>query len=101
MIRKPLTVTGSGFENDPCQFKHPDFPDVNIFPIKWGDFDTFGTFETKMANDKEYDGGATWEQGFERCIELGMYLPLPTNEEENSDLIGFILQRNRVLGSQS
>ena len=78
--------TGSGTVSDPCFYSHPDFPSTEIFPIEWGG-ETLGIVY-------ENDNSFKWDKAFERCNELGMTLPLPSNEAENTALFNFFLERS-------
>ena len=71
-----LLATGAGTISDPCFYGHPNNPSLEVFPIEW-DGDTFGVIiEPTRFGD--------WEEAFVRCNELGMTLPLPSNDEENT-----------------
>ena len=81
-----LSSTGAGTNSDPCKFSHPDFPSIEIFPIAW-DGETLGAvFEKRRL---------TWQDAFERCNELGMTLPLPSNDAENTALTTFLASSDR------
>ena len=73
-----LTSTGAGTKSDPCKYSHPDFSEMEVFPIKWNRKETVGViFEKKWVK---------WQDAFNRCNELGMTLPLPLNGEQNKAL---------------
>merc|ERR1712131_262076 len=78
-----VTPTGAGTTRDPCKYTHPDFPSIEIFPIAW-DGQTLGVVyeQSKLLS---------WEAAFERCNELGMTLPLPSNDAENTALTNFLI----------
>ena len=83
---RTLTVTGTGTISDPCEYRHPDSPATEVFPIEW-DGETLG-----VVFEKEY---IKWQDAFNRCNELGMTLPLPTNDDQNTALTTFLLGSNR------
>ena len=81
-----ISSTGAGTNSDPCKYSHPDFPSIEIFPIAW-DGETLGAvFEKRRL---------TWQDAFERCNELGMTLPLPSNDAENTALTNFLASSDR------
>ena len=81
-----ITPTGAGTNSDPCKYSHPDFASIEIFPIEW-DGETLGVvFEKRRL---------TWQAAFERCNELGMTLPLPSNDAENTALTTFLASSDR------
>ena len=81
-----LLPTGSGTNSDPCKYNHPDISSMEIFPIKWHG-ETHGiSFETFQK--------LNWKSAFKRCNELGMTLPLPSNDEENTALTNALINRN-------
>ena len=43
----------------------------------------------------EYYRWASWEDSFKRCNELGMTLPVPTNDADNTALMNFLLKDSR------
>ena len=83
-----LKFTGAGTISDPCKSSHPKFPETEIFPIEW-DGETLGVVFEKTT--------ITWQDAFNRCNELGMTLPLPSNDDQNTALSKFLLgsERNR------
>ena len=78
-----LSPTGAGTTRDPCKYTHPDFQSIEIFPIEW-DGETLG-----VVFEREH---LTWQAAFDRCNELGMTLPLPSNYAENAALTNFLLE---------
>ena len=82
---KTLTYTGDATRRDPCKYSHPDFPDTYVWPIQW-DGETLGVFfEIKTIK---------WQEAFNRCNELGMTLPLPSNDQQNTALSKFLWMIN-------
>ena len=82
-----LTPTGTGTNSDPCKYVHPYFASIEVFPIAW-DRETLGAiFEKRLL---------TWQDAFERCNELGMTLPLPSNDAENTALTNFLASGDRT-----
>ena len=81
-----LTFTGAGTISDPCKYSHPNFPNTEIFPIEWDGKTLAAVFEKRTM---------TWQDAFNRCNELGMTLPLPTNDDQNTALTNFLLSSDR------
>ena len=80
---KTIKYSGTGTLADPCKLSHPDFPEIEIFPIEWN-----GETHGVVFEGKRY---FTWQRAFERCNELSMTLPLPSNAAENTALTNFLL----------
>merc|ERR1711917_159772 len=70
--------------SDPCKSVHPDFASLEVFPIAWDRKILGAVFEKRRV---------TWQDAFERCNELGMTLPLPSNDAENTALSNFLTSR--------
>ena len=83
-----LFTTAAGTISDPCFYSHPDKPSLEVFPIEW-DGDTFG------VAIQETDGFGTWQDAFLGCNKLGMTLPLPSNDAENTALINVLRTKVR------
>ena len=60
---------------------------MEIYPIKLNG-------ETHGIILEDY-WSATWEDSFKRCNELGMTLPVPTSDADNTSLMNFLLKDSR------
>ena len=81
-----IEYTGSGTLADPCKYIHPNFPSIEIFPVELNGETHFITHEKKWQ--------FTWQDAFERCNELGMTLPVPSNEAEITELGTFMVDHD-------
>ena len=86
-----LSFIGSGTISDPCYAFHPD-NSIKVFPIKWNG-ETVGVIYEESNGNETYQ---RWENALQRCNELGMTLPLPTNGDSNEALKEFAVASNRI-----
>ena len=92
-----LFTTAAGTISDPCFYSHPDEPSIEVFPIEWNG-DTFGVTIEKIDRYNYVD--KRWQESFVRCNDLGMTLPVPSNDAENDALIN-LLARPFFLGAHT